>query len=300
MARQNFDSEEDAYLAGVLRGRGEKKKPKREVPDFIGRMLPYSGPIQMRYAAALRDVVGQLTRETKRDLIAAFKSPDGNIQNVAMDASIADLMNKVIDGLLRKFTVLFDAAATRITANMMTETWGASTRALDRSLKDTAARVTITPNEVTQQLMDAASQESVALIKRVPAEYLPKVQGDVMRSITSGNGLQDLVPQLDERNVKIKNWATNVARDQTRKAYSTVNRVRMESAGVKKFRWIHSGGGNEPREHHLKQWPAGLNNGVFSFDDPPVIDERTGETGFPAQLPYCGCTMQPVIDLDDL
>lgn len=271
-----------------------------------GAVLRPSAAVQGRMTREVQLLIRQMTRETKSELVAAFKGPDASVykramnEAVAMDASIADLTNAVIDKLLEKFTLLFDAAAKRIATRMTEETWGASTRALDVSLKETSKRVTMLPNEATRQLLDAATQEAAGLIKRVPADYLPQVQGDVMRSITSGNGLADLVPALEERNVKVKNWATNVARDQTRKAYATVNRVRMESAGVKKWEWIHSGGGNKPREYHLHRYPKGLNGGIFTFDDPPVIDERTGEKGFPAQLPYCGCTMRPVIDLEEL
>lgn len=294
-----FKDEEEAYLAGVVMGRKRKPEPKPYVPVTQGGILRPSAAIETRMAKALRQLIAQLTRETKAELVALFKSPEGEIV-AAMDASIADLANSVIEKLTRKFTLLFEHAATRITGGMMKATWDISTRNIDASLRETSKRVTLVPDERTRQLMDAAAQEASGLITRVPAEYLPKVQGDVMRSITSGNGLQDLIPQLEERNVKVKNWATNVAKDQTRKAYSNVNRVRMEGVGVKKFEWIHSGGGNAPREYHLKPWPQGLNGGIFSFDDPPIIDEKTGERGFPAQLPYCGCTMRPVIDLEDL
>jgi uncharacterized protein with gpF-like domain len=35
---------------------------------------------------------------------------------------------------------------------------------------------------------------------------------------------------------------------------------------------------------------------VYSFDDLPVVDERTGETGIPGQAVNCRCTMSPVFD----
>ena len=40
--------------------------------------------------------------------------------------------------------------------------------------------------------------ENVGLIKSIPAQYLNGVQGAVMRSITTGNGMQDLVPYLQK------------------------------------------------------------------------------------------------------
>jgi SPP1 gp7 family putative phage head morphogenesis protein len=149
------------------------------------------------------------------------------------------------------------------------------------------------------QMVDAGAAESAGLISSIPSKYLQQVQGDVMRSITSGNGLQDLVPALQERNVKTLNWAANVAKDQTRKVYNNINKARMQDAGVNKFEWIHSGGSNKPRKYHLDHAPAGLNGGIFDFNDPPIIDENTGERGIPGQLPYCGCTMRPIIDLSN-
>lgn len=53
----------------------------------------------------------------------------------------------------------------------------------------------------------------------------------------------------------------------------------MKSAGVKKFQWLHSAGGRDPRPLHINDYPSGLNGGIFSFDDLPVIDEKTGERG---------------------
>ena len=66
----------------------------------------------------------------------------------------------------------------------------------------------------------------------------------------------------------------------------------MQGLGVKKFKWLHSMGGKEPRPLHKNV----LNGNVYSFDDPPVIDERTGERGLPGVLINCRCRMLPVIE----
>jgi SPP1 gp7 family putative phage head morphogenesis protein len=87
--------------------------------------------------------------------------------------------------------------------------------------------------------------------------------------------------------------ARNIALDQTRKAYNNINKGRMQAIGVQKFEWVHSGGGQKPRELHIE-----LDGQVFSFDDLPVIDERTGERGIPGQAINCRCTMVPVIEFE--
>ena len=218
---------------------------------------------------------------------------------VAMDASLADLAASLVTRLTDKWQSIFDKAATRIGFDMADGALKASDRQLGTSLKEVSEGFTLRTTPAVNVMVDAAAQQAAALIKRVPAQYLPDIQQATMRSITSGNGLKDLEPELAKRNVAVKNWVHNVARDQTRKAYGTISRMRMQEAGVKKFKWVHSGGSNQPREYHLHRWPAGLNGGIFSFDDPPIINEKTGKRGFPGDEPYCGCTMSPYFDLDE-
>lgn len=283
-----------------------------------GAALRYNAATLARFQSKWLALINQMTRETTRELTALFKQ-EANVFDqslemrtlrevgllrgddiaAVMDASLADQAQAVIDRILGKFTVLFDRAATGIVSVLTADTLRDSQTGLQRSLKDISKDLTIKPTEQLKQTIDAAAQEAAGLIRRVPVDYLPMVQGDTMRSITTGNGLEDLVPALEKRNVKVKNWATNVAKDQTRKIYNNVNKVRMQDAGIKKFEWIHSGGSNKPRPLHIDAAPGGLNGGIFSFNDLPIIDDSTGERGIPGQLPYCGCTMRPIIEFDD-
>ena len=89
--------------------------------------------------------------------------------------------------------------------------------------------------------------------------------------------------------------AALIARDQTSKATAAINRARMQGLGVRKFKWLHSGGGKEPRPLHKNT----LNGNVYSMDDPPVIDEKTGERGIPGALVSCRCLAIPVITFGD-
>lgn len=289
-----------------------------------GAVLRPSARTQVLFAARWRELIEQMEKETKRELIALFRQPDAVVYDaqdtdvitrqarelgllqeppapeaIAMDASLAELAERLLNRVMAKFTIMFDNAAPRIVTPMIDDTLKNSETGLRMSLKEASKEVTLKMTPRVAQMVDAGAAESTALIKSVPAKYIAQVQGDVMRSITTGNGLQDLIPALEKQNVKTLNWAANVARDQTRKVYNNVNKARMQDAGVNKFEWIHSGGSNKPRKYHLDHAPAGLNGGIFSFDDPPIIDESTGERGIPGQLPYCGCTMRPIIDLSN-
>lgn len=144
----------------------------------------------------------------------------------------------------------------------------------------------------------AAVIENVSLIKTIPAKFLDRVAGVATRAMQAGGDVKRLAEALTHYGEMSLNHATRIALDQTFKTYTAINIRKFQNAGVKKFEWIHTGGSIHPREYHLAEAPAGLNHGIFDLNDPPVIDQRTGEVGYPGQLPYCRCTMAAVVDLD--
>lgn len=260
--------------------------------------------IQQQQAAWLR-----LTRAMMRDVRAELRGlPWHDVQPVevrqAADLGIvgdalpfADIAAKMMARLIDRWGERFNVEGDEIAAKMTAGALKVSNNTLSRSMREMGERLTLSVGPQLHEQLSASAKEAASLIKRIAADYLPKVAEDVYRSISSGDGLAELMPKLAARNVKVKNWAYNVARDQTRKAYQNVNRVRMVEAGLPEYEWVHSGGSNQPREYHLHQWPAGLNGGIFRWDDPPIADPRTGERAHPGQLPYCGCIARPVFKL---
>lgn len=271
---------------------------------MAGKTLTPSASTQAEFQRELNDLATDMSQEVTQQLRRLFSGQAADILDepvAVQDASIADLANKLLAKLTSKFTDIFANKAQSMADKMVGRTMDNSQASLAGSLKEFAQGKTLDTGILTDRLkvtVQASVAEAVGLIKRVPQQYLSGVHDDVMRSITTGNGLEDLIPALDKQNIKVRNWANNVALDQTRKVYNNVNRDRMQGLGVQKFEWVHSGGSNKPRPLHIDRWPAGLNGGIFSFDDLPIIDERTGERGIPGQAPNCGCTMRPVITFD--
>jgi len=150
-------------------------------------------------------------------------------------------------------------------------------------------------NYMIDDVIKASTQEAANLIKVIPQKYLAEVQGQVMRSITTGKGLQDLVPYMTKKYHGNVRQAKLTALDQTRKAYQSINTSRLKSLGVKKFIWVHSGGGKEPRIDHIK-----MSGNEYSFDKPPIIGVMYGSEvrGLPGDLPNCRCICKPVINFD--
>lgn len=263
--------------------------------QFKGDTLYPPMGVAVRYDQRLQRLIKEMTSETHRQVVTLFKSDTGSA-HFAQDAEISSQSRILINALRSKFNDLFAKAAKPMSEQMVDGTQKASTTDLHASLKKLSGGMSLktsVDNANLTNIYKASVTENVSLIKSIPEQYMKQVEGSVMRSITTGNGLQDLVPAIEKYDGMTKRRATNIALDQTRKAYNSINKGRMQAIGVGKFEWIHSGGGANPRPDHEE-----MDGEIFSFDDLPVIDPRTGERGIPGQAPNCGCTMRPVFDFE--
>lgn len=270
---------------------------RKAPPVFKGTPLRNNAGVESRYVEALQALVAQMTAQVKREVIRLFKSEAGSA-HFAQDApNIGPQARILVNSLSARFNALFAKRAPQLAGQMVEGAQAASKTALHGSLSKMTGGVSLKTSLMTPQLKNiyaAQVAQNVGLIKTIAAEYLRDVEGSVMRSITTGRGLQDLVPDLEKYEGYTHRKAKNVALDQTRKTYNAINQGRMTAIGVKRFMWIHSGGGAEPRPLH-----ESYDGQIFRFDEPPIIEEKTGERGIPGQAINCRCTMAPVFDFSD-
>lgn len=285
-----------------LKRRKARLSPTRELwadqrggGTFEGTPLNPPDTVEAKLNAELRKLVDRMSTATETALRRLYRSTAAREAGLAMDASFASMAARLVKELTKRFTALFVDKA-----GGLAEAWAhgisrQSAVGLQGSLKKASGGVTLRTDVVSGAVADvvkASIKQNVALIRSIPREYFLEIEGEVMRSIQSGRGMADLQPFLEKRYGLTKKRAALIARDQTSKATAAINRARMQGLGVKKFKWLHSGGGKEPRPLHKNV----LNGNVYSMDDPPVIDDRTGERGFPGQLINCRCRMVPVIE----
>lgn len=150
-------------------------------------------------------------------------------------------------------------------------------------------------------------EENVNLIKTIPQKYFDKI-GDAVEKRARGRMTRNaLIKRIKEVGGITQRRAEMIADDQTAKVTEHMMLARCRNAGIKKVMWMHSSISMKPRDYHKMRWdghtgkrngkPNGLNGYIFSIDNPPVIDKKTGERGFPAQLINCKCYLTPVIEL---
>lgn len=150
-------------------------------------------------------------------------------------------------------------------------------------------------------------EENVNLIKTIPERYFDKIGAAVEKRTRGKMTRAALVKRIEEIGGVTHRRAEMIADDQTAKVTERMMLQRCRNAGVKKVMWMHSSISMKPRDYHKKKWdghtgkrngrPNGLNGFIFSIDDPPVIDKKTGERGYPAELINCKCYLTPVLEM---
>jgi len=231
-----------------------------------------------------------MSEEAERELKKMFNDPGYAMD--AVDGNPASRARIIINYLKRKYGTYFNRLSKAATERMIRQTIRHSSATLNMSLKDVAEDLELDPAFLNsgrlREIVQASTQEAAQLIKTIPEQYLSQVQGQVMRSITTGSGLQTLMPFMREKYGQNVRKARNVAHDQTRKAYSSISNARMQAAGIEEFEWCHSHGGKTPRPQH-EEW----NGKTFRFDKPPV-DDTFGPV-LPGIAINCRCFARPIL-----
>ncbi len=269
--------------------------------------LPLRQPIteQERYANKVGRLTKRMADEFSRELKRLFRSDEAR-EYFGTDNSISGDANRILNRLTRKYTQAFNEVARPWSVSMINQANKSSQIDMFSSLKQLSGGLSIKTSDISEDMKDimrASISGNVDYIKSIPQDYIYDVKSAVMRSITQeeGGGLKSLQETIDfmlsEKYQKHHNKARNVALDQTRKAYNHLNKGRMKAAGLTCFKWIHSGGGQRPREYHRDE----LNGEIFSFDNLPLLERDNIKMGrgIPGDAINCRCTMLPIVRLDD-
>lgn len=280
------------------------REVKAKKPDALrGSPVHMNYAVTARYEAKLNALVQQMASQTRRELERLFKGDParaeygqqktiGSATIPTADADVSSQARIKVNQLKQNFQQLFNRKARGLAEQMLNDCDKASASAVHQSLKELSGGLSLKTKFVTQPMqtvLKAHLAENVSLIKSIPQKYFLQIEGSVMRSITTGNGLQDLVPAIKKYNGMTLNRARLIAQDQTRKIYSNLNFERYDKIGIKEFEWVHSAGSNEPRPLHVD-----LDGQIFSLDNLPVIDDD-GTRGIPGQLINCKCISKPVV-----
>lgn len=262
---------------------------------LVGAPLKPSHSAEQLYRVTLQKAIARMRKDYERELKKQLKPA---AKTAAMDANLGAQLGFMFGGLEDKWGKFFGKLARNLAGRVVNRINQTSKRSLDTSLKDLSGGLTIKTPKIPAAMLSelqAATRVNIGLIKSIQSQYHEKVFQAVMNNVGNAESIKDTAEKLVSKTYfigeTVSERAAFIARDQTSKLSTATNASRMKSAGVTRFRWRHSGGSFDPRVLHLQ-----YDGKEFDLNDPPVIDERTGEKGLPGQAINCRCYMIPVID----
>ena len=146
--------------------------------------------------------------------------------------------------------------------------------------------------EFYQQILEQWIRENLDLISTLPKDLTTKLESTIMDGFVSGANVRDIAKDVESICNTSKKHARFIARDQIGKLQSRISRHQQEDAGVEEYIWTTSQD-SRVRDSHKR-----LNNKKFRWDDPPVVDPKTGRRCHPGEDYGCRCIALPVFNLD--
>lgn len=131
-------------------------------------------------------------------------------------------------------------------------------------------------------------RQNTDLIK-AEADLRRRVERVISDPLNEGRSVADIAKLLEEQVGYSKSRAELTARDQTLKLYGQIQEERQTKAGITQYIWTTS------LDERVREDHAALDGTVQEWDDPPIVDQRTGRRGHPGFDFQCRCTAVPVL-----
>lgn len=127
-------------------------------------------------------------------------------------------------------------------------------------------------------------------IKKWTQENILKLRQEITPHVLSGGRAQGLVKAIQDNYGVSQRKAQFLARQETALLMSKFQETRYKDIGITRYRWSDSHDQRVRHDHHL------LQGKIFSWDNPPVTNRRTGARNHPGQDYNCRCVAVPLVE----
>lgn len=267
-----------AATAELLQDRGKLKKQILMKPP-IARERAY------------RMMILQILQKARAIVRELFISQMPQIQAAALDSTaVIDGFGDDIERAMRDVRLRFATEVTDDTVEGIAATAGRqiemfSATQVNRTFQSAIGIPVDSLFPDASDAIEAFTKDNVALIKSLPEQYFREIETTALRNFRAGRRFKSWAPELQKRFNVSKSRAALIARDQTNKFNSELNRVRQQALGVRKYIW-RTVGDERVRESH-----AAIDGNVYSWVGSPQPPE-----GHPGQPINCRCSAEPQIE----
>lgn len=185
------------------------------------------------------------------------------------DSMRQDLALNEIKKAQQKLAVLFNGIMSDTTIFKETQKFSNSINAVNKNNVAKQLRVRgIDPSDSEpwiNKFLKVKAAENASYITTIRDEYLQKVSQSVLRTITSGGSLEEIINDIGKTGDVSRNKAAFIARDQTGSILGQLTAERFKHAGSEAFRWSDSGDERVRDSHHER------NGKIFYYKDNPLL-----------------------------
>lgn len=148
--------------------------------------------------------------------------------------------------------------------------------------------------ELYRELMKRWVDDNVDLIKSVPKDSLSKMKEIVTQGYMNGETTTSIVKKMQKAYGIDRRHAQLLARDQVAKLNGEITKQQQVDAGVQEYIWSTSG------DSRVREGHARLNGKRFRWDDPPIVDPKTGRRAHPGEDYQCRCVALAVFEKETI
>jgi SPP1 gp7 family putative phage head morphogenesis protein len=163
---------------------------------------------------------------------------------------------------------------------------------IEKGFQVSARALTVMPSlsqHSKENLAAAYTQNMKLWIKDWSNESIEKLRGTVQLNAQAGYRFASLAAGIKQQYGVSASKAKFLAGQETRLFMANYRQERFTAAGVNKYRWSSSHDVRVRHDHRK------LDGRIFSYDDPPVVDEATQRKGNPGTDYGCRCVDIPVV-----
>lgn len=142
--------------------------------------------------------------------------------------------------------------------------------------------------EFFQTAIDRWVDENVFMIKTIPADTLGRMRTIVKDGFVNGGSATNIMKEIQHEYNVGKTHARLLARDQIGKLNASIAEAQQRDAGIEEYIWCDCGD-SKVRDSH-----RALNGKRCRWDNPPIVDLKTGRRCHPGQDFQCRCRSKPV------
>lgn len=270
-------------LSKLGRRAGRKKGTVAYLPIIQPRLSSERG-----YLKALRSMLRQIARETQESIIPAYqaelehkrsqKAFTGDVDRSWFQHLVNTIgqLNATVERTVQTIIKLEAERHTKQFVETVRRSIGIDVSAL------------INQEDLADYLQTAVARNG-SLITSLSDDLRKRIEEKVYQNSIAGNSVATLKKQLTEQFGVVESRAKLIARDQTAKLNSDLNRIRQEQAGVEAYEWMTS------RDERVRSRHRKLSGNIYKWG------QGTGaEGGLPPGQPVnCRCIARGVVSFGE-